>query len=232
MNTHNCTSCHADFPNTATFCPFCGVSAPEATPFNRTLVNELVREPSPNDTHMMEPVEDFRPGRKHGLKLLAGVAVTSAVIAGVFVGTWLADLVHQPMQAPAAITELEVAPSAPEVVPEVVVSANADGGFDIMRGAEVVHTVNTSDGSRYASLDERMRSVAVRFKHISSKGEGRFAARLVGEHHELVWSDSNGDFRLLDITKLDAADAKSNTDFAANYLADRLNADLPQLNNS
>lgn len=223
---HNCTNCQADFPRDATFCPYCGT---QPAPFNKTLVGNFLLEPSASDTMTFDPV-DFRPGRGYGVKLFIGVAITAAVIAGVFVGSWLANMVNRPLVVPQAAVVAEPAAEveAPAPVVEITVSSNAGGSFDIMRGAEIMHTVNTSVGSRYSSLDERMRSVAVRFKHVESKAEGRFSARLVGDHHELVWADDNGAFRLLDITPNDVKGSEASTDFVANYLADRLNADLPQ----
>lgn len=232
----NCPSCYASFPAAATFCPFCGISAePPAVPFNRTLVGDLLREPSPHDTQAMAPVEDLGPWRAHGLKLFVGVAASVAVVVGTFVGWGLAELIQQPAPIPA---EVAAAPTlAPQkasaIVPAIDVSPTADGrGFDIMRGAEVIHTVHTSSQSRYETIDERMRSVAVRFKHIATKGEGRFAARPAGDHYELVWADDAGDFRLMDVTPADAKAADSTPDLIANYLADRLNADLPRPNNT
>ncbi len=229
MNTP-CTTCHTPVPAAASFCPFCGDAA--AAPFNNDLVSRLLREPNVSETMMMEPVEDFRPGRKHGLKLFVGVAVTSAVIAGIFVGNWLADIVFRPAELLPAVTMVvpDEEPAAPALA-ALVVSANETGGFDLTRGAEIIYTVKSADGSRYKTIDERMRSVAVRFNHISKKGEGRFAARLVGDHYELVWADRTGDFRLMDVTDQDAG-SSTNADFTANYLADRLNADLPLPNNS
>lgn len=234
MNTQPCTNCHAQFPQSATFCPFCGAGVSEA-PFNKTLVGNLLREPTPDETMMMEPIEDFRPGRSHGLKLLVGVAATAAVGCGIWAGSWLSEVAHpREVAAPAPVAQAVESPASEKVaiVPEVAVSPNAHGGFDILRGAEIVHTVSTSSGSRYPNLDERMRSVAVRFKHIAHRQNGRFAARLVGDHYELVWADDSGDFRLLDITEQDVKAKDTNPDFVANFLSDRLNADLPRPHNS
>lgn len=232
----NCPSCHSSFPAAATFCPFCGVSAePVPVPFNRTLVGELLREPTGNETQAMMPVEDFRVGRAHGLKLFVGVAASAAVVMGVFIGSWLAEAVNRPTTVPPEATAAaEVAPApAQPTMPRIDVSPTADGrGFDITRGAEIIHTVATAEGSRYETVDERMRSVAVRFKHVATKGAGRFAARPAGDHYELVWADEGGDFRLMDVTPRDAELAKSSPDLVAEYLADRLNAELPRPSNT
>lgn len=234
MNTTNhCSTCDHDFPHAAQFCPYCGVDASAtsaAAPFNRTLVGDLLREPSPSDTMMFDPIEDFRPGRGYGVKLLVGIAIIGAVVAGIFAGSWLADVVHRGEERVASAIEAPASSPAEaprRVMPAIQVTTNGEGGFDITRGAEILHTVTTSNGSRYSNLDERMRSIAVRFNHISTRADGRFAARLVGDHYELVWADENGDFRLLDVTPEDVGDSGANPDFVTNLVADRLNAELP-----
>ena len=225
MENTTCSSCHNTHPQSATFCPFCGVGASTPPPYNNRFEANLADQSD-------ELEFEHQPGIGPRVKLFAGVAITGAVIAGIFAGSWLADLVNRPAEpaAPAPIAAVEESPA--HVHPEISVTKNAAGGFDVMNGAEVLHTVSTSAGSRYPNLDERMRSVAVRFKHVQNKQDGRYAARLATDHYEVVWAGPEGDFRLLDVTNDDVAGEKGGADFAANLLVDRLNASLPARHNS
>ncbi len=297
-----CSSCKRDFPETATFCPFCGFEVPrhvttmmgglnaqvsdetqvdaewlslvdhfeddaertreadttvsgesvvpspgprqiiaetvilaedpEAVdavdaPFNSTLVNELVREPTGPQTAEIGSIDDFRPWRRHLAKVAVAAAVAIAIGAGAVVGSWLSEQVETRSvsadQAPASIAEPAAEKPDEKPRPEFDVRTS-DGTVELRVDGEVVHTVSGTDGSRYETLEERGRSIEVRLDHVAEKSTGSFHARVAGDHWELVYRGDGSDFRILDVTEADARALDGEVDLVAQLLADRLNA--------
>lgn len=292
-----CSSCKRDFPETATFCPFCGFEVPrhvttmigglsvddgadtdvdaewlalvdgfagereenttvsgesvvacresrkiiaetvilaedpeavDPTPFNRTLVNELVRESTGPQTAEIGPVEDFRTWRRHAAKGAVAVGLAAAIWAGVVVGSWLSEQVQtgpvSAEQAAASVADQVTADEPQEEPrPEFSIQTSEDK-FEVRVDDEVVHTVATAEGSRYETLEKRAHSVEVRLDHVAAKLTGSFHARVAGDHWELVYRDDGSDFRILDVTEADADALDGEVDLVAQLLADRLNA--------
>lgn len=295
----NCSSCEKNFPETATFCPFCGEETPRhittmlggisvegqqasaedidahwetllggfevepavsgetvvkagstpqivaetvilaedpvplSAPYNRTLVGELVRDPSGVCTaHIApvvvedDPVEDFRPWRRHLGRIAVVLGLVATVGAGIFVGAWLSEQVSErditARQAVASTApKADTTPQKPAA--KLGVRRLDDDGFELLVDDEVVHTVSTAEGSRYETLEARARSIDVRLQHVADKASGGFHARVAGDHWELVYRDGESDFRILDVTEADAALLDSPVDLVAQLLADRLN---------
>ena len=217
-----CAQCTDSLPAEASFCPHCGAdTVPRLQPFNAVRMQALVGNTGslPKD----DPLDtvEIRPGRAHGHKWLAGVAVATAVVLGIGAGTWLANAVNRPADrfetVPQATVEAEIAPASIDV--EVV--SNARGGFDLKRGNRLLFTATSSTGSRYGNLDERMRSIAVRLQHAESKGQGAFETRTEDNRTELFWVGTGGELLILQVTDVDARD--SDVEVVAGQLARSLN---------
>lgn len=198
----------------------------QRAPMNHTMIQQLVGGPS-SDTAELLAVDDLEFGNRYGLKLLITAAVTAAVLGGIAIGDFIGGSIEAPTEArvAAAATDAVEDDAVAEVDrPRLRVEKGAEQTFDILRGAEVLHTVSTTRGSRYDDLADRERSIRVRLEHVQEKGEGLFTARIADDHYELVFNADGKDFRVLDVTKDDAKAVGTTPELLANLLADRLNS--------
>lgn len=227
-----CSTCFNHFPGAAQFCPYCGAEALAEPPvaFNRTLVNALVRAPAENATIAIEAIdESFRGISRHGVRIAVAALLLLTVVAGVLVGSWLSITSRSaPAMAGGSpeVTEMVQGDQGSDIAPKFWVAQLATS-FEIVRNAEVVHTVSSAEGSRYDDVVARAKAVDVRLRHAAEKTGGRFAARVSGENYEVIWTDGETDFRVMDVTPADAKLSESSPDVVANLLVDRLNADRP-----